>query len=276
MRGPRSALTVAGAVIIALLLVMAVLAPLASPHDPKALSGDSLESPSARHLLGTNNLGQDVLSQLIWGARSSLTVSIGAAFLAVLLGVVVGAGSGLVGGKVDATVMRLLDVILAIPIFPLLLVVSALFGSSRLVLILVIGMLMWPGFARIVRSQTLTLRQKGFVGSARGYGGGVAYLVRHHLAPALGPLLVTQFVTVAGIAVFLEAGLGFLGLGDPIGVSWGRMMNTALAQQGIYFTPAWTWLVLPTGFAITLAVMGFTFLGIGLETRFNPRAMRTV
>jgi len=128
-----------------------------------------------------------------------------------------------------------------------------------------------PGIARILRSETKSLRTRGFVRASQGFGGGRNYIVRRHLVPGLGPLLVTRFVEWAGIAVFLQAGLAFLGLADPTGVSWGLMLNRAVEHPGLYFTSVWTWWVLPAGLAVTLAVLGFTLLGVGLETTLNPR-----
>lgn len=274
MNALRSPLFVLGVTLVGGFTLVALLAPLLAPYDPQALPGSGLDPPSARHPLGTNLIGQDILSQLIWGARSSLTVAVGAATVAVVVGVLVGVGAGLVGGLADTFAMRAVDVLLAVPRLPVLVLVSALTGASRVGLILLMGFLFWPPISRVVRSQALTLRQRGFVEAAQGFGGGVLYLIRRHLVPAIGPIVVSVFVAFAGNAVTLEAGLAFLGLGDPTSVSWGQMMSDALATPGIYFTPAWTWWVLPAGFAIGLAVLGFTFLGVGLEPVLNPRWRR--
>lgn len=138
-----------------------------------------------------------------------------------------------------------------------------------------IGAIRWPEMARVLRGQTLTLRERGFVAISRGFGGGLPWLLRRHLVPALAPLIVAGFITVAGLAVLMEAGLAFLGLSDPTAVSWGLILNRALLQPGLYFTPAWLWWVLPSGFAITLAVLAFTFLGVGLEPVLNRRWRRS-
>lgn len=267
----RSPLFVAGATVIGLVAVVGLLAPVLAPYDPQALSGDALERPSADHRLGTNDIGQDNLSGLVWGARSSLVVAVVAAAMAVLLATVIGAGAGLVGGWVDRAVGRGLDVLLAMPGVPLIVLVAALAGTSQLAVVLVVGLVGWPPLARLLRSQVLTLRQRGFVRAARGFGGGTGYVLRRHLVPALGPLLVTGFVEWAATAVFLEAGLAFLGLGDPTAVSWGNTLNRALVLPGIYFSGMWSWLVLPAGLAITVVVLGFTFVGVGLEPSFNRR-----
>ena len=270
----RSPLVVTGAGLVLCVAVVAVLAPVLSPFDPRALAGDALQPPSARHLLGTNNLGQDIASQVIWGARTSLTLAAGAATLAVTLGFVVGVGAGVTGGVVDTVIMRVVDVALAVPRLPLLVLVGALAGAGRTTMIVLIALLTWPVVTRLVRAQTRTLRQRGFIEAAKGFGGGLPYLARRHLLPALGPLLLSSFVLIAGNAMLLEATLAFLGLSDPTAVSWGLILNRAVNQPGLYFTSAWTWWLLPPGFAISLAVLGFAFVGVGLEPILNPRARR--
>lgn len=274
MRRPRLPLAALGGTSLVALVAVAVLAPLIAPFDPRAFVGESLLQPSGRHLLGTNNVGQDLFSQVVWGARASLVVAVGAATLAVLLGVVLGVGAGLMGGLVDIVVARTIDVILAVPRLPLLVLVAALTATRTANVVVLIALITWPVAARVVRSQTLTLRSRGFVLAARGFGGGAFYVIRRHLVPALGPVLVAEFVAIASAAILLEAELAFLGLADPTSVSWGLMLNRALLQPGLYFTPLWTWWVLPPGFAIAWAVTGFVFLGVGLEPVFNPRWRR--
>lgn len=270
----RSPLAVIGGAVVVCLVLVGALAPVLAPFDPRALSGDALQAPSAQHLLGTNDIGQDLASQLIWGARSSLALAIGAASVAVGLGLVVGVGAGLAGGMVDTVVMRGADVVLALPRLPLLVLIGALAGAGRVTLILVIGLLSWPVIARLVRAQSLSLRQRGFIASARGFGGSFAYVGRRHLVPALGPLLIAGWLAVAANAVLTEAALSFLGLSDPTAVSWGLIVNKAVNHAGLYFTSAWAWWLLPAGGAITLAVGGFALLGVGLEPVLNPRWAR--
>lgn len=270
----RSPLLLAGAGLLTALLTAAVLAPALAPYEPQALAGDSLQPPSGRHLLGTNNVGQDIVSQIVWGARTSLMVAVGAATLAIVAGIMVGVSAGLLGGVPDMLAMRVVDVFLAIPRLPLLVLVAALIGANRTSVSLLIAVLTWPVPARLLRSQTLSLRRRGFIAAARGFGGGLGYIVRRHLVPALGPIIASSFILIAGNAILLEAALAFLGLADPTAVSWGLILNKALLHPGLYFTTAWTWWVLPAGFAITLAVMGFAFLAVGLEPTLNPRWRR--
>ncbi len=270
----RSPLLSAGVAIVAVLGLVAVLAPYLAPYDPTAIVGDALEPPSSRHLLGTNDAGADIFSALVWGARATLTVSVAATALVLAIGVALGLLAGLRGGLAETVVMRLADVVLALPVIPLLIFLGAMAGPSRGFAILSIGLLVWPQVARVVRSQALSLRSRGFVHSVRGFGAGPLYVMRRHLIPALGPVIAAQLAYVAGLAVTIEAGLGFIGLGDPFSVSWGAMLERALRQQSLYVTSMWLWWLLPAGLAITLAVLGFTFIGVGLEPRFNPRWTR--
>jgi ABC-type dipeptide/oligopeptide/nickel transport system permease subunit len=273
---PSAPLLLIGGGLLATLIVAGTFAPLLAPYDPRALAGDSLLSPSGRHLLGTNNVGQDIFSQIIWGARTSLVVALASAALSLAVGVLVGATAGLVAGWPEAVVMRVIDVFLAVPRLPLLVLVAALAGASLTSVVLVVGLLTWPVIARQVRAQTRSLRERGYLTAARGFGGGLGYLLRRHLVPALGPILVSGFVAVAANAVLLEASLAFLGLADPTGISWGIILNQALAEPGLYYSLLWTWWVLPAGFAITLAVLGFAFLGVALEPLLNPRWRRAM
>lgn len=274
MRRERHVFVRLGGAIVAALMLVAVLAPLIAPFDPRAVAGPSLSGPSADHLLGTNDAGQDILSQLVWGARSSAIVSVLAAAIAVTLGVAVGAAAGLLGGWADTLAMRTVDVFLAVPALPLLILVAALAGPSRTTVVLVIGLSAWPQVARLVRSQTLTLAARGYVAASRGFGAGRAYVVRRHLLPQLSPLVAANFVFWAATAVVLQAGLAFLGLSDPTEISWGGVLNRALGHEGIYFGSAWLWWVLPAGLSITVAALGLALLGLGLEPRANPRWSR--
>lgn len=273
-RPKRPALLIVGLTIVGVLVLVALLAPLLAPYSSRAISGASMEPPSSNHLLGTNDVGQDIFSQVVWGARSSLGVGLISGGLTIVIGLVVGVGAGLRGGVLDTLVMRAVDVSLALPIIPFLIVIAALAGPSQLVVIIAITAVGWRGAARLLRSQTLSLRQRGFVVAARGFGGGQPYVIRRHLAPALGPLIVTHFVQWVGVAIGLESVLAFLGLGDPSRVSWGQMINRALQFPGLYFTRSWIWWLLPPGVAISIAILGFALLGVALEPVFNRRTER--
>ncbi|HUR17476.1 MAG TPA: ABC transporter permease [Acidimicrobiales bacterium] len=270
----RSPLLLVGTVLVALLVAVAALAPWITPYDARAITGDAYERPSSAHLLGTNDAGADILSRLVTGSRTTLVVAVAATSLILAIGLAVGLTAGLRGGFLDTLLMRLVDVFLALPVLPLLIFIAALAGPSLTLSILMISLFTWPQTARIVRSQTLSLRTRGFVDIARGLGAGPVYVMRRHLVPALGPIIASNLVYVAGTAVIIEAGLSFIGLGDPAAVSWGSELNRALQSPQIYVGSLWLWWLLPAGLALTLAVLGFTFIGVGLEPRFNPRWSR--
>lgn len=272
---PRSPLLVAGLVLVALAVAVAVCAPLLTSHDPRAISGKALEQPSARHWLGTDVPGRDIFAQLVYGARASLIAGVVAASLAIAGAVLIGVLPALISGWADTLFNRAVVFMLALPGLPLLVLIGSLAGNRASALILVIGFLGVAPNARILRSQALTLRNRGFIAASRGFGGGPLYVLRRHLVPGLGPLILVSFVNWASVAIGLQAGLAFIGLGDPSGISWGLMLNRALSQQAIYYSPMWTWWVLPPGFAITLTLLGFTFLGVSLEPYLNPRWKRS-
>ena len=269
-----SPLLVVGLAIVGLVVAVAIFAPLLTPYNPQQVTGPALKQPSGRHLLGTDVPGRDIFAQLVYGARASLVAAGAGASLATLGGILLGVVPVLRRGFADAAAHRLVVFMLGLPVFPLLIVIGALAGNNPTALILVIGFVGIAPNARVLRSQALAVRDRGFIGAARGFGGGPLYVVRRHIVPAMGPLVVIGFVNWASVAVGLQAGLAFLGLGSPDAVSWGAMLNRALSQQSIYTSPMWTWWVLPPGLAVTLTLVGFTFVGVGLEPVFNPRWKR--
>jgi peptide/nickel transport system permease protein len=270
-----SPLLVVGLAIVGLAILVAILAPLLTSYDPRLVSGQPLRQPSGRHWLGTDVPGRDIFAQLVYGTRASLITAGVAASLAMAGAILLGVVPVLCRGVVDAFAHRLMVFLLALPGYPLLIVIGALAGNNPTALILVIAFVGVAQNARVLRGQALALRDRGFMGAARGFGGGPLYVVRRHLVPGMGPLVAVGFVNWAGVAVGLQAGLAFLGLGSPSSVSWGNMMNRALSQQSIYTSPMWKWWVLPPGIAITVTLVGFAFVGVGLEPVFNPRWKRS-
>ncbi len=260
-----------GSVVLAAFVTVAALAPLLAPHDPHALAGLPLEHPSAAHPLGTNDIGQDILSELIFGARISLIVALVASAGTVALGVLVGGVAGYIGGWLDTALMRGVDVLLALPRLPLLILLAALLGAGVPQTIAVIALLFWPGTARVIRAQTQSLRQRGYIRMARQFGGGAGYVLRRHIVPGLAPLIAFELVMAASRAVALEAGLAFLGIGDAAAKSWGLMMRFALNLPGLLLGDRWLWWLLPPAACLTLLILALTYVGIGLEERWQPR-----
>ncbi len=257
-----------GLVLVVALALVALLAPFIAPHDPFRTSRTSFSPPLVTdgYLLGTDHLGRDVLSNVIWGARVSLLVGVAAALTATLIGVFIGSISGFFGGWFDELLMRITEFFQIIPRFVLALIVVAFFGSGLLNLILVIGILSWPQTARLVRSQYLSHKTLPYVDAGRALGMRSARLIFIEILPnVMAPVLVVASLDVAQ-AILLEASLGFFGLGDPNLTSWGGMLNTAQS----YMQRAW-WMSVFPGICISLAVLGFNLLGDGLTEAADPR-----
>jgi peptide/nickel transport system permease protein len=263
-----------GIVILGLFVLAALAAPLLAPYDPHAFSGRPLERPSPAHLLGTNDAGQDILSELIYGARISLAVGLGAALGTVAMGLLVGGVAGYAGGLLDALLMRLVDMMMTLPRLPLLILLAAFLGSGLLQTMAIISLLFWPATARVIRAQVQDERVRGYVKMARHFGGGAGHVLRRHILPAVAPLVTFGLVAAAGRAVAMEAGLAFLGLGDPTAKSWGLMMRFALNLPGLLLTDRWLWWLLPPGVCITLLILALTYVGMGLERHLHPRLAR--
>ncbi len=263
-----------GLTVLTLIGATALLAPVLAPYDPRAFSGQPLERPSRAHLLGTNDVGQDILSELVYGARVSLIVALGAATGTVVLGALIGGFAGYIGGWLDGLLMRLVDGMMSLPRLPLFILIAAFIGAGVPQTVAVISLLFWPTTARIVRAQVQSLRQRGYIRMARQFGGGHLYVLTRHILPQMAPLLISGVVNAAGWAVAMEAGLAFLGLGDPTAKSWGLMMRFALNLPGLLLTDRWLWWLLPPGLCVTLLVLALTFVGIGLERHFHPRLVR--
>ena len=263
-----------GVAIVAAFAVLAVVAPSVSPYRTTELSGRPLEAPGADHLLGTNSVGQDVLSQLLSGARVSIVVAAVAGGGAVLVGALVGMLAGWLGGGVDAVLMRFVDVVLVVPKVPLLILVGSYAGPALGSIAVIIALTSWPPGARVVRSQVLSLRRRAHLKAATGFGAGTLHVLRHHVVPEIGLILAAGLVGTAGRAVMLEAGLAFLGLGDPSRASWGSMMRDALDFGVLFETDAWQWWLLPPLTAVSLLLLGMAFVGVGVEARLNPRLAR--
>jgi peptide/nickel transport system permease protein len=271
------ALALAGGVIVVAAIVLAALAPVLAPADPiKNSLLDRLTPPAwtaggePKHLLGTDTLGRDVASRLLHGARVSLVVGFSAVVLAGAAGVALGLLSGWYGGRLDDVLMRLGDVQLAFPVLVLAVAVMAVLGASLVNLIVVLGLTGWITYARIVRGEVLTLRERDFVAAARALGAPDRWILRRHLLPnVLPPITVVATFSVAR-TIIAEASLSFLGLGIPAPQpSWGSMLD----EGRNYITTGW-WLALFPGLAILLLVLGINLVGDWLRDRLDPRMER--
>jgi peptide/nickel transport system permease protein len=263
-----------GLTIVAVFVGLALAAPWLAQYRTTELAGSPLGRPSATHWLGTNGVGQDLASQILNGARVSLFVAVLAGGGTLLIGALVGMVAGWAGGVVDALLMRVVDLVLVVPKVPLLIVIGTYAGPSLTVISLIIALTGWPPTARIVRSQVLSLRRRAHIKAAVGFGGTTAQILRRHILPEVGLILTAGLVGAAGRAIAFEAGLAFLGLGDPTRASWGAILRDALDFGGLFFTDAWKWWLVPPIAAVSLLLLGVTFLGVGLEQRINPRLTR--
>ncbi|MCX5890098.1 MAG: ABC transporter permease [Deltaproteobacteria bacterium] len=264
----RNRMAVAGLVLVVGLFAVALLAPWLAPYDPNFIDlKQVLMPPSPAHLLGTDTLGRDVLSRVIFGARISLLVGFVAVGIATLIGVLVGALAGYYGGAMDALLMRLVDLMLCFPTLFLILAVIAVLGPSIWNIMVVIGVTGWMGVARLVRAEFLSLREREFVMAVRALGASDARLIWRHLLPnALTPVMVSATLGVAG-AILTESALSFLGLGvQPPTPSWGNILT--MGKDNIEI--AW-WLSVFPGLAILVTVMSYNLLGEGIREAVDPR-----
>jgi len=262
-------LAVSGVVVLSILLLAAIFAPIISPYDP--LEQDilsRLEPPSSNHLLGTDDLGRDVASRIIYGTRISLSVGIIAVCIAVILGTTMGLISGYFKGWADIIIMRIVDIMLCFPSIFLILMVIAFLEPNILNVMAVIGLTSWMGLARLVRGETLSIRERDFIYAAKGLGLPASRILFVHILPnVITPVLVAATLGV-GAAILTESALSFLGLGvQPPTPSWGNMLTTG--KDYIYM--AW-WLSVFPGIAILITVLSFNLLGEGLRDVLDPRA----
>lgn len=263
----------AGVLLLIVLSGVGAFAPWIAPYDPDETTGNPFESPSGGHWLGTNDVGRDILSELIYGVRISMTIGFLAAAVSISIGTLVGVVAGYFAGWVDVALMRLVDIVLVIPFLPLMILLAAYLGPSFWNIILVIGVLVWARPARVLRAQVLTVRSLDYVDAARVLGASSIRILRRHILPGVLSLSLAQFILAASSAILIEASLSFLGLGDPTAKSWGSTLYYAQVRSA-FLTGAWKWWVIPPGLMITSAVLGFAFTGFALEEVLNPRLRR--
>lgn len=264
----HNSLAIAGGLIVLVLLFVAIFAPILAPYDVAAIDASKiLVPPSSEHLLGTDGLGRDVLSRMIWGARISLLVGFVSAGLACAIGLVLGAIAGYFGGILDAILMRFVDVMLCFPSFFLILAVIAYLSASIWNIMIVIGVTSWMGVCRLVRAEFLSLKQREFMVAAEALGlPPRKVILRHGLPNALAPVFVAFVLGVAG-AILTESALSFLGIGvQPPDPSWGNILTEGKSTIEV----AW-WLSVYPGLAILVTVLGYNLLGEGLRDVLDPR-----
>ena len=269
----KNRLALVGGAIVLVLAVMAVAAPLVAPHDPHKLDIKRiLEPPSARHWLGTDQVGRDVLSRMLYGARVSLAVGFVSVGIAAAIGIALGAAAGYHGGTVDGAVMRLVDLMLVFPRFFLLLAVLAFLKPSIWTIMVVIGLTGWMGVARLVRAEFLALKEREFVIWSQSVGASALRIIWRHILPnAMAPVLVAMTLGIPA-AILTESGLSFLGLGvRPPYATWGNILNDGKEVIEL----AW-WLSVYPGLAILVTVLSYNLLGEGIRDALDPRLRQSV
>jgi peptide/nickel transport system permease protein len=264
----RDKLAIAGLLVVLAFFALSVLAPAIATYDPGRIDVDNILSPpSAKHLLGTDDLGRDVFSRMVYGAGISLKVGFVAVGIAVFIGIILGAISGYYGGPIDVIVMRLVDIMLCFPSFFLILSVIAFLEPSIFNIMAVIGLTSWMGITRLVRAEFLSLKERDFVLAERAIGAGAPRIIFMHILPnALAPVLVSATLGIAS-AVLTESALSFLGIGvQPPTPSWGNMLTQGKEVLGV----AW-WMSVFPGIAILMTVLGYNLLGEGIRDAIDPR-----
>ena len=261
-----------GLVVLTLFVLVALFAPVLADESGLSVTkaaGGVLEPPSGTYLLGTDANGRSVLTLLIWGARISLFVGLMATVISMLIGTVVGLTSGYFGGFAGAVLFRFTEWFLVIPFLPLAIVLASVLGRSLFNIVIVIGVTSWAGTALLIRSQTLSIKERAYLERSRALGAGNTHLLRRHVLPNVIPLVFANTTLAVAVAILSETTLSFLGLGDPTRVSWGSMLENAYSV-GAITTGSW-WFFVPPGVCVVLVVLSFTLIGQALEDVLNPR-----
>ena len=273
----RSSSGLLGLAILLFFVLTAIFAPILAPYDPYKRVVRPILAPSSKYILGTNDIGQDIFSELIYGTRVSLTIGFAAAFFTVIIGTIIGVVSGFLGGSVDEVLMRFTDVVMILPSIPLMILLMALFGKqSFMIMILILSIMGWTGTARLVRSSTLSIKERIYVEAAKAIGAGDGHIIAKHILPNVSPLIVATMIYAVAGAMMSEAGLAFLGLGDPSTKSWGMILHYAQTSGGWYANmgyPAWWWII-PPGLCVALTVASLVLIGQAMEEIINPRLRR--
>jgi len=264
----RDKLGMLGLLILSGITLLSLLAPYLPLKDPFAIVYRRFLPPSFEHPLGTDHLGRDVFSRVIWGSRTSLVIGFIAAGISALIGTTLGSIAGYYGGLIDDILTRIIDIFLMIPAFFLILFIIAVYGSNIIYVMIVIGLLTWPSNARIMRAQVLSIREREFVQAAILMGvSNIKVLIKHIIPNAIHPVIANSILQAAG-AIIIEAGISYLGLGDPNAVSWGRIIYEGQS----YITSYW-WISFFPGVAIAITVLSLYLVGETLSKIFNPKSM---
>jgi len=261
-----SRLRLAGFIVLSLFLSLAILAPLLAPHDPWE-TGSPYLPPSPEHRLGTNDIGHDILSELIYASRVSLAIGFLAGLISIFIGTTLGLLAGYYRGWIEELVMAISDVVLLVPGLPLMIILAAYLSPSMWNIVLVVGLLWWCSTTRVVHSRVLQLKEMPFVEAARSLGAGDGYIILHHILINCKEIIQAKFALAVASAMLTEASLSFLGLGDPLNISWGEMIHFAFSRGG-FANDMWWW-YLPPGLMICVSVLGFVMISMEGERTYK-------
>ncbi len=265
-----------GVIILGVFMVMAIASffvPLIDPmYDPMTGIDPDIKlstGPSLTHWLGTDNVGRDILAQLLEGAKVAFVVGLSAAFFSIVIGTLVGMIAGYAGGLLDASLMRLADIIMVLPSLVILLILASLFGQFNIwIIVFIIAIMRWPAVARVIRSQTLSLKHRPFIEASRVAGASHVRIIFRHIMPNVLPLAFLYMTFRVTAAILVEAALSFLGFGDPSQVSWGMMLQWVWKSGHMFQAPYW---LIPPGLCISLLTLAFYMLGRAMDEVLDPR-----
>ena len=261
---------ITGIIIVSLIVLMAIFSTALAPYDPHFIAGAPFQRPSSAHILGTNDIGQDIFSELLVGARYSLLVGFLAMCISSILGIFFGVIAGWYGGAVDSVLMRITTFVQIIPYLPLVIILSTLMSGGAISVAVVMGVSSWPGMARVLRAQTIKIKKSEYITTNTAMGAGSFYLLTRHVFRELMPLITYRVIDRYKRAIIAESTLSFLGLAASTTKSWGAMLYYAQAKSA-FLTSAWIWWVIPPGIMISLLSFGFMLIGYSIEGKMDPR-----
>lgn len=260
-----------GLIVLVIVIAIALLAPVLVPSstlDVTKVATKAFEPPSSHAVLGTDYTGRSLLGMLIWGARASLTVGFTATIMSTVIGTLIGMAAGHFHGATQAILLRIIDFFLVVPSLVLAITLSSVVGASLLTIIISIGVTSWAGTARLVRSETLTIEARPYIERAWALGASDWHVIVKHVLPAVMPIVLSNTTLAVGSSIIAESTMAFLGLGDPMTISWGSILKSAMDTGAA--TAGYWWYVIPPGIAIVVVVLAFTLVGRALEAVVNP------
>ncbi|WP_019849178.1 ABC transporter permease [Desulfitobacterium sp. PCE1] len=259
-----------GVFLLSFLILIGVFAEQIAPYSPYQQVGANFQKPSSAHILGTNDIGQDIFSELIYGTRNSLLVGALSASVAMMIAVLVGVISGWYGGAADRLLMKITTFFLTIPFLPAVIILAAFTKGSLWSMSIILGLMSWPGVARVLRSATMEIKGSSYIKIIQGMGAGDVYVLTHHVLRELVPLILYRAVTRVKSGILSEASMSFLGLGNPVAKSWGSIIYYAQAKNAL-LTGAWVWWIIPPGLCICLVSMSLMMITYSLEAKSDVR-----